>query len=179
MDNGCTQKKWGIQVNTKRLATMALLCAIALTIFLAEAQIPMPITGVKPGLSNIVTLFTIALLGKREAWLVLTARIVLGSVFAGSASSLIFSMTGGMCAYVIMSLTINIFPENLLWAVSVFGAIAHNTGQLTAAALITRTPEIFIYWPVLLVSAIITGAFTGFAAQYLVKSGLFEKFDNN
>ena len=42
---------------TKRLAVLAMFTAIALTIFVAEAQIPpiVPIPGVKLGLANIVT----------------------------------------------------------------------------------------------------------------------------
>lgn len=49
---------------TKRLAVLAMFTAIALTIFVAEAQIPpvVPIPGVKLGLANIVTLIAMALL---------------------------------------------------------------------------------------------------------------------
>ena len=51
---------------TKRLAFMALLTAMALTIFVIEAQIPapVPIPGVKLGMSNIITLTAMLLLGK-------------------------------------------------------------------------------------------------------------------
>ena len=54
---------------TKKLALLAALTAVALTIFVAEAQIPpvVPVPGVKLGLANIVTLVTMALLGRREA----------------------------------------------------------------------------------------------------------------
>ena len=50
---------------TKKLALMAALTAIALTIFVAEAQIPpvVPIPGAKLGLANIVTLVAIVLMG--------------------------------------------------------------------------------------------------------------------
>ena len=43
---------------TRKLALMALLTAIALTIFVVEAQIPapVPVPGVKLGLANIITL---------------------------------------------------------------------------------------------------------------------------
>ena len=45
------------QGGTARLTRLALLTAIALTIFMAEAQLPtlVPIQGVKLGLANIVT----------------------------------------------------------------------------------------------------------------------------
>ena len=46
------------------MTLLALLAAIALTIFMIEAQIPspVPIPGVKLGLANIVTVFTVFVL---------------------------------------------------------------------------------------------------------------------
>lgn len=45
----------------KTMTRMALLSAIALTIFWVEAQIPMPISvpGVKLGLANVVTVYAV------------------------------------------------------------------------------------------------------------------------
>ena len=82
---------------TKKLALLAALTAVALTIFVAEAQIPpvVPVPGVKLGLANIVTLVTMALLGRREAGAVLVVRLILGSAFAGGFSGLMFSAAGG------------------------------------------------------------------------------------
>ena len=74
---------------TKRLAFMALLTAMALTIFVIEAQIPapVPIPGVKLGLSNIITLTAMLLLGKKEAGIVLLLRIIMGAMFTGSPAA--------------------------------------------------------------------------------------------
>ena len=77
---------------TKKLALMALLTAIALTIFVVENQLPapVPIPGVKLGLANIITLVTMLLLGKKEAGAVLLVRVLMGAMFAGSPSTLLF-----------------------------------------------------------------------------------------
>lgn len=50
----------------RRLTRIAMLTAIALTIFLVEAQIPapLPVPGVKPGLANIVTVYAMFFLGR-------------------------------------------------------------------------------------------------------------------
>ena len=111
---------------TKRLAVLAMFTAIALTIFVAEAQIPpvVPIPGVKLGLANIVTLIAMALLGRRQAGEILLVRIVLGSVFTGGVSAMLFSIAGGVLAYLVMCLTIRRLPERLLWVVSVLAAFA-------------------------------------------------------
>ena len=155
---------------TKRLAFMALLTAMALTIFVIEAQIPapVPIPGVKLGLSNIITLTAMLLLGKKEAGIVLLLRIIMGAMFTGSA--LIYSISGGVLAYIVMCLLVGRFPEKLIWVVSAAAAVAHNAGQLMACALIVKTPGLLYYAPVLAASGIITGVFTGVAAMYLVRA---------
>lgn len=159
-------------MKTKKLVFMALLTAISLTVWVLEAQIPapVPVPGVKLGLANVVTLAAMALLGRKEAGVILLVRVVLGSLFAGSFSAILFSLAGGVLAWAAMALTLGFFEEKLLWVVSVFGALAHNAGQLLAAAAVTKTAGIFWYGPALLASGIVTGAFTGFAAVYLVKA---------
>ena len=157
---------------TKKLALMAVLTAIALTIFMLEAQLPapVPIPGVKLGLANIVTLTAMLILGRREAGAILAARIVMGAVFAGNPSAMLYSAAGGVLAYAAMCLLVGVVPEKRLWAVSAVSAVAHNMGQLLACVLVVKTPGVFIYAPALIVSGVITGVFTGFGAMYLVRA---------
>ena len=148
---------------------MALLTAISLVIWVIEAQIPppVPVPGIKLGLASVVTLTAMTVLGRKEALGVLIARVLLSAVFAGSASALLFSLTGGLLSWAVMALTVKLFDRKLLWVVSVFGAIGHNAGQLLAAMAVTKTAALIAYGPILLCAAIITGAFTGAAAMYL------------
>ena len=157
---------------TKKLCFMAVLTAIALTIFMIENQLPspVPIPGIKLGLANIITLTAMVILGRKEAGAILAARIIMGAVFAGSPSTFIYSAAGGILAYIVMCVTIGLFKENQLWIVSALAAIAHNAGQLGACALIVKTPGIFAYAPILAASGVITGVFTGFAAIYLIRA---------
>ena len=157
---------------TKKLCFMAVLTAIALTIFMIENQLPspVPIPGIKLGLANIITLTAMAILGRKEAGAILAARIIMGAIFAGSPSTFIYSAAGGILAYIGMCVTIGLFKENQLWIVSALAAIAHNAGQLGACALIVKTPGIFAYAPILAASGVITGVFTGFAAIYLIRA---------
>ncbi len=153
----------------KRQLTLSMFTAIALTVFLIEANLPgiVPIPGVKLGLSNCITLIVLATMGKKEAGIVLGLRIVLGSIFAGQAVSFLYSIVGGGLCYVVMCMLYNPLGVKGLWAVSVFGAIAHNAGQLVVAVLLTNAGVLW-YAPILTVSAILTGAFTGMAAQSVV-----------
>lgn len=157
----------------KKYTTMAILTTVSLILFTVESALPpIPIQGVKIGLSNIVTLIAIFILGKREAFIILVMRIILASIFAGSVLSFGFSIAGGILAFIIMALTADAFGEKKIWITSVLGAIFHNAGQLAVAVVVTGTTRIFVYAPVLLLSAILTGTVIGVVATALLVSPL-------
>lgn len=166
--------------SSKRLALCAVLAAVALTIFVAESQIPpvVPMPGVKLGLANIVTLVAMVLLGRRDALAVLAARLILGAAFTGGFSAFMFSAVGGLFAYIVMAALVGVFPEKMLWVVSVLAALAHNAGQILVAVFVTGTPGIAVYILILAASGVVTGAFTGLAGMFLIravrKSGLLK-----
>ena len=149
---------------------MAVLTSVALTIFIVELQIPVlvPIPGVKLGLANIITLYAVFVLGPADAACILVVRILLGSMFSGQMISLLYSLAGGLLCYLVMLLLHRFCSLKQIWVCSVFGAVAHNIGQITIAILLTGTPALICYLPVLMVSGIIAGIFTGFCAQFVV-----------
>jgi len=157
---------------TRKIALTGILSAMALVVFVIEAQLPSltPIPGIKLGLANIFTLFALYFTGPTCAFLLLIVRVTLGSVFSGQMSVFLYSMAGGLLAFLVMRLLYRRLPESQTFAVSALGAIAHNTGQILMAALLMRTPALFAYLPVLLISGIVTGLFTGFAAQFAIKA---------
>ena len=157
---------------TRKLAFMALLTAAALTIFVIENQIPapVPIPGVKLGLANIITLVSMVLLGRKEAGAILAVRVLMGAMFAGSPSTLLFSAAGGLLAWLVMCLTVGLFEKSQLWIVSALAGVAHNAGQLLTCALVVKTPGVLAYAPILAVSGIVTGVFTGLAAGFLLRA---------
>ncbi len=156
-------------MKTGKLAAMGLLTAIALTIFTVEAQIvlPIPVPGIKLGLSNIVTVFAVWTLGSWEAALMLGARIFLGAVFAGNFSTILYSTAGGGLAILVTVLYRKLLKNSPLWPAGCLGAIAHSVGQMGAAVLVSGTPSLVIYLPVLVACSILTGSLTGLCAQLL------------
>ena len=160
-------------MKVKKLTVMALLCAIALTIFMVEAQIPalVPLPGIKMGLSNIVTVFAVFVMGPVEAAVILFGRIFLGAVFAGNFSTILYSAAGGFCAIGVTILLRKILTEKQMWVAGCIGAIAHSIGQMAMAILITGTPGLLVYLPIMIVCGIITGIFTGLCAQVLTNRG--------
>lgn len=160
-------------MKTRKLTQLAVLSAIALTIFMLEAQIPpvVPLPGVKLGLANIVTVFTVFVMGGKEGALVLAVRIFLGAVFAGNFSTIFYSAAGGACAILTTIGLRRVLKPNQLFAVGSLGAVAHALGQMAAAVLLMGTPSVLIYLPVLIAISVVTGLFTGLCAQMLVNRG--------
>ena len=160
-------------MKTKKLTLMALLAAIALTIFTLEAQLPppVPLPGIKLGLSNIVTVFAVFTLGPWEAAAILAVRIFLGAVFAGNFSTILYSTAGGLLAILTTIGLRRLLQPGQFWVAGCLGAVAHSLGQMAVAVWISGTASILIYLPVMLLCSILTGLFTGLCAGFLVKRG--------
>ncbi|MFZ5945463.1 MAG: Gx transporter family protein [Bacillota bacterium] len=159
-------------MKTNKITILGLLIAQALALHFIERfiPIPIPVPGVKLGLANIITLFTIIIFGFKEALIVLIGRIFLGSLFGGGFSSFLFSITGGLVSSIIMALLYLKFRKHFsLPTISIAGAVTHNIGQIAIASLIVNNPNLFYYLPVLIVSGIITGLFIGLIVQFTLK----------
>ena len=155
----------------QRLTRAALLTAIALTIFMVEAQIPapIPIPGVKLGLANIVTVYAVYLLGPADALMILLSRIFLGAVFSGQMMTLLYSLGGGLCCFGAMLVLKLFLDKNHIWLASPVSAIFHNLGQLLVAAAVMKTWAVLAYLPYLVLAGVGAGLFTGLCAQFLIR----------
>lgn len=156
--------------NVHSLALCAVLTALALALSYLENFFPValliPLPGIKLGLANIVTVFALYYLGAVPALTILIARCLLGAMFAGNASALIFSLMGGVLAMLIMIL-LHHSHHLSIYGVSIAGAAGHNIGQVGAAILTLGSTAPIAYLPVLLIVSLFTGALTGFIAALL------------
>ena len=168
-------------MKTRKLTFMSMLLVLAIIIFTVESQLPplAPIPGIKLGLANVINLMALYMLGRRESFIILVLRIVLSSIFAGNFTGFMYSISGGIMCFLFMSVMSLFIKENRMWVVSVFGAIGHNIGQIVIACFIMGTFQIIWYLPILMISGIITGTFTGIAAQtalkHMRKTGIISK----
>lgn len=163
-------------MNVKKLTELAILTALALIIFVIELQIPnpVPIPGVKLGLANIITVFAVYHYRASEVALIVFTRVFLGSFFGGNMMALMYSMAGGMLCLLGMLLLKRLLPEKYIWICSVLGAVLHNIGQTAVACLIAGW-GLLAYFPFLLISGCIAGAFTGGCAQIVLRRLRFGK----
>lgn len=119
----------------RRLATLA---AAAVGLTLAEAAIPLPLPGVKPGLANIVTLVVLYRFGWRAAVWVSLLRIVAGGLALGTflTPTFVMSLAGGLASLLVLALLVRL-PRHLVGPVglSVLAAFAHIGAQLGVVAV--------------------------------------------
>lgn len=160
-------------MTTKHLALCAVLTALALGLSTLENLFPVsllvPLPGVKLGLANIVTVFALYELGAVPALIILAARCLLGSLFAGNASALIFSLMGGVLAMLVM-IALKKIPALSIYGVSIGGAAVHNIGQIGAAMITLGNTMVLGYLPLLLGVSLFTGALTGFVSALLFRA---------
>lgn len=153
----------------KKMVFLSFLVGIALVIYIIESQIPVLFPGIKLGLANTVSLATLILLGWKEALTVMFLRTLLGSMFGGTMSAFMFSIAGGILSNIVMIILYKYFRNSLsLSTISICGSIFHNIGQLLVASIIIQDFRIYVYLPVLLISAIITGYFIGWCTKFLI-----------
>lgn len=155
-------------MKTKQLTKLALFTTLALILSLVESALPplAPIPGIKLGLANVVTLILLYLAAPMDALCVLLARILLAALFSGQAMSLLYSLAGGILCFFAMWFIRRILGTKYIVLTGMVGGIFHNTGQIFVAYLITGTTGIFLYFPILLISGLLAGAFTGLCAHY-------------
>lgn len=158
--------------STKQLTLCALFISLALTLSYMERFFPLqlliPLPGIKLGLANIVTLVALQRLGLRNTLFILILRCVLGAMFGGGITGLMFSLTGGLLAVSVMIIAGKL-PIFSIYGISILGAAAHNIGQVCAAAVLMETIYILAYLPWLLLTALATGFATGAMAAGVLK----------
>lgn len=170
----------------KRTVVIAIFAAVAVVLSIVESAIPIPFTipGAKLGLANIMILTCIYFLRGRDALMLVVLKTILTAFIFGTFSSLMFSLFGSLFSFVVMYVLMLLGSKRLsLIGISIAGGIAHNIGQLFAAAMVFATFRIFYYLPMLLIAGVVTGIAVGFAVRYLVASlsriSLFEELKSD
>ena len=160
-----------MRFSTKAITTCAVLAALALALSYLESFFPplLPLPGVKLGLANIVTVYALYALGASSALAILVVRCLLGSLFAGNASALLFSLLGGLAAMLVM-IVLRRCRRLSVYGVSIGGAAAHNLGQMAAACITLGNTMVLGYLPFLLAVSLVTGTLTGFVAGLLFRA---------
>ncbi|MES2236349.1 MAG: Gx transporter family protein [Pseudomonadota bacterium] len=144
--------------------------AIALTV--AEAALPSPLPGIKPGLANIIVLVVLLRYGWRDAAWVSLLRVVAGSLVIGQlfAPGFFLALAGAVSSLAALFLAVQL-PRRWFGAVtiSLLAAFAHIGGQLVLARLwLVPHDGVFYLAPLFATAALIFGTINGLIAAHLI-----------
>ncbi len=144
---------------------IARLAALAIGLTLAEAALPSPLPGVKPGLANIVVLMVLLQYGWRAAAWVSGLRVLAGGLLLGSlfAPGFWLSVAGAGVSLSVLALARRL-PSRYFGPVSlsVLAAFGHIGGQLAlAGAWLLPGAAIIKLLPVFAAAALVFGTVNG------------------
>lgn len=149
-----------------RLCRNAVMLTLAFALAFLEHLLPLelilPLPGVKLGLANIVITVLFFFASPIDAAIVSVLRIGLSALLFGTPISFLFSLFGGVGAY-LMLLVCKPFRGRYFSfvGVSVLAATGHHLGQMAAAAVLLDSAVLLTYLPVLLLAGIAVGCATG------------------
>ena len=150
-------------MKSRTISLFALYTALAFIFSYIESliPIPMPVPGMKLGLSHIVLVIVLYQKGLPFALGVTTVRTVLTAFTFGNPFLFFFSIIGSVLSLAGMSLLIKRKYFHTI-AVSAAGGVLHNIGQILVAIIILNGTAILSYLPILYFSGLISGIFIGF-----------------
>lgn len=154
----------------KKIAVYGLLIALAFVLSYLESLLPIfiAVPGVKLGLTNLVVLVAIKLMGKKDGFFINMIRILLVAMTFGNAYSFWYSLAGGLLSFFVMLLFLRWKTFSIV-GVSVAGAISHNMAQIMVAIFVLDTASLLYYLPVLILSGTIAGVIVGILCGEIVK----------
>ena len=155
---------------TKKLTYVTMLTALAIVINVAEnAFLPELPLGIRFGLANIIALIAINLFTYKEMTRVNIMRVVLANLISGTIfGTKFFIAIGGIILSSIALIILKKLKCTIIFS-SIISALAHMIGQILVVSFIYGTLNMFLAFPLYIVSAIGTGILTGIIANEVLK----------
>jgi heptaprenyl diphosphate synthase len=156
---------------TQSIVLASMIFAVALVLSIVEnilPPLPIPVPGVKFGLSNIAVMYALFFLGWKQAYVIAVLKggfvFITRGIIAGA-----LSLSGGILSVTVMLLLLLLFGEKISYlSISIFGAVSHNLGQFLVIILIYTGMNIWPYFPILLISGVIAGTVTSTLLRFIL-----------
>ncbi len=145
---------------------------IGLILFSFELYLPQLIPGGRIGLSQLVTLLALVWFGWREAFFVVTLRIIIGNLILGSLFNPIFllGLSGSFVSLLMMALIFFNTKKLSIIGISIVGAVFHNMTQLFIAYLLfVKSFDLLWLLPYFLWVSLFSGLLIGFIAWFIMQ----------
>ncbi len=160
---------------SSQVALMGMMCALSIAISFVENLIPqfIPITGAKPGFSNIVTMLCATTLGAPYTLGIVLFKSVFALITRGT-TAFFMSLCGGLLSLVVLLVLLKINSYKIGYiGIGVLCAVFHNLGQFIVAVIILGKAVIPLAGILVITGVcfgIITGAIFGITSPRLQKT---------
>ena len=153
-----------------KAACFGVFTALALIFSYVELLIPIQfgVPGMKLGLANLVIVIFLYKRNAKEAMLLSVVRILLAGLMFSNLFSILYSLAGGILSLIVMAVLKKLETFSVI-GVSIAGGIAHNMGQLVIAMVVVETYRIGYYFPILLITGMVTGMLIGVISNEVLK----------
>ena len=153
-----------------KVAYFGVFTALALIFSYVESLIPiqMGIPGVKLGLANLIIVIALYKMNMKETYILSLVRIVLAGFMFGNLFAILYSLAGGMLSLTIMCI-LKKTDKFSVYGISMAGGVFHNIGQLLMAMIVLESISIGYYFPMLLISGLVTGFVIGVISNEMMK----------
>jgi heptaprenyl diphosphate synthase len=164
---------------TPRDHEVARLAAFAIVLHLAEAVMPTPLPGVKPGIANVITLYVLHRYDFITAAWVSLLRVFAVSLLFGNflTPTFVLSLSGAIASLLVLSLAAHL-PKRWFGPVShsIFAAFAHIAGQLILVRFwLIPSAGLAYLIPVFATFALLFGTVNGLIAAKLLAAESIEE----
>lgn len=148
--------------------------AAAIALSVAEAAIPSPLPGVKPGLANIIVLLVLLRHGWVEAAWVALLRVFAASLLLGQllAPGFFLSLAGSVVSLGVLALARHLPARGFgPVSLSLLAAFGHMGGQMLLARLWLVPHEgLWALWPIFSAAATLFGTVNGLIVMHVLRS---------
>ena len=153
-----------------KVAYFGVFTALALIFSYVESLIPiyMGIPGVKLGLANLIIVIALYKMSIKETYILSVVRIVLAGFMFGNLFGILYSLAGGILSLTTMCI-LKKTDKFSVYGISMVGGVFHKIAQLIMAAIVLESVSIGYYFPVLLISGLVTGFVIGLISNEMMK----------
>ena len=152
-----------------RTAYLGLFMALAIIFGYIESLIPapVPVPGMKLGLTNLVVAAILYLYSWREAIVISALRVVVLGFLFGNMFSIVYGLSGAVLSLAVMAV-LKATDKFSVVGVSCGGGVAHNTAQVIMATIMVTGFPWNWYLPILMIAGLIAGFLIGIADAIII-----------
>lgn len=157
------------RITAQKTALLGILSAEAIALSFLEGLLPsfLPVQGMRIGLSNIITMFSVFSLGISNTLLITLFKVFFVLITRGVEAALL-SLAGGLLSLLGLFFLSKLKPNKFGFiGIGIVSALLHNLGQLLVSILILGK-SIISFAPALIALSVLTGALTGSVLYYTI-----------